>query len=268
MRLVIILFFSLAVSTGYSQYTVTKVMGDVKKKTGEKVTVGSKLKESDVLVFSTPEDKVRVIVTGKGTYVLTPSPTAAVEKKKLIEMLKSTLQIKSKEGYLSSRAQTIETVPEVFETIDSINSKNLIAKENYYLYDPRTYNIASGGKFFLQIEQEGQKPTIKPLKTRGDTLFINKADFDIGGNATATYKLGYFDKEENKSKAIVDIDPYFDQAGEMEKIIRVVASNSSIKDDKTLVQKECYEEVYEALGKPSDLLFENAFKKVINGLKK
>jgi len=265
MRFAFLIVFSFLTITGFSQYTVTKVIGNVKKKTGEKVTVGSRLKETDVLVFSTPEDKVRVIITGKGIYVLTPSPKAAVEKSNLVEMLKSTLQMKSKEGYLSSRGQTIESVPDVFETIDSINSKNLIAKENFYLFDPGRYNVAGGGKFFIQTETAEGKRIMTELKTRADTLFIKPSNFILRDQDS--YKLGFYDKAENRSREIADLDPYFDETGEMEKIIRVMIKENKLEDE-TLAQQACYEEVYESLGKPSDLLFENLYQKVKKGMKK
>jgi len=269
MRFFAVIIFSFFAQTCFSQYTVTKVIGSVKKKSGEKIAVGSRLKETDVLVFSKPEDMVRVIITGKGTYVLTPSPKAVVEKNAFVEMLKSTKFLKSKEGYLSSRGQFSEKVPDVFKTIDSINARNLIAKENYYLFDPARYNIAGGGKFILQIQGEGSLPLNKHLKTKDDTLIISQADFRLKtGFSSMPYTLVYYDKENDRNRELVKLDPYFDQIGEMEKIIRVIAKETSIKDDETLVQQEAYEEVYEALGKPSDLVFENTFRKVMKGLKK
>lgn len=269
MRFFAIIVFSFLAQATFSQYTVTKVIGNVKKKSGEKITVGSKLKETDVLVFSKPEDMVRVIITGKGTYVLTPSPKAVVEKNAFVEMLKSTKFLKSKEGYLSSRGQFSELVPDVFKTIDSINSKNLVSKENYYLFDRDRYNVTGGGQFVLQKFGEGSKPLNKDLKTRGDTLYITQADFKINSGFSALrYRLAYFDKENNRERILAELDPYFDQAGEMEKIIRVVIKETTIKDDETLMQQEAYEEVYEALGKPSDLLFEYTFNKVRKEQKK
>ena len=272
MRFFAIIIFSFLAQVSFSQYTVTKVIGNVKKKSGEKIGVGSKLKETDVLVFSKPEDMVRVIITGKGTYVLTPSPKAVVEKNAFVEMLKSTKLLKSKEGYLSSRGQFNELVPDVFKTIDSINSKILIVKENYYLFDPERYNIASiagRGKFILQALGIGSTFQNKTLKTKGDTLFISLSDFRFqSGFSIFPYELIYYDYETKTERVLVKIDPYFDQTGEMEKIIRVVVRETSIKDDETLVQQEAYEEVYEALGKPSDLVFENTFRKVMKQLKK
>lgn len=269
MRFVTIIIFILLAQPSFSQYTVTKVIGNVKKKSGEKITVGSKLKETDVLVFSKPEDMVRVIITGKGTYVLTPSPRAAVEKNALVEMLRSTKFLKSKEGYLSSRGQNIEYVPNVFKTIDSINSNNLIAKENYYLFDPGRYDIAGGGGFYLQAEHLKSKKTGHfRLKTKGDTLFISQDDFRLSQTNPSIYRLEYYDKGDERYRILVDLKPYFDRNREMEKIIQVMVKETSIKDDETLVQQEAYEEVYEALGKPSDLVFENTFRKVMKGLKK
>ena len=266
MRFFAIIIFSFLAQVSFSQYTVTKVIGNVKKKSGEKIGVGSKLKETDVLVFSKPDDMVRVIITGKGTYVLTPSPKAVVEKNAFVEMLKSTKFLKSKEGYLSSRGQFGEMVPDVFKTIDSINSKILIAKENYYLFDPGRFDINSGGRFYLSRKYSKAKSF--PLKTKGDTLFISLVDFRLDPTNTMIYELVYYDKEENRYRHLAELKPYFDKNGEMEKIIRVMVKETSIKDDETLMQQEAYEEVYEALGKPSDLVFENTFNKVMKELKK
>jgi hypothetical protein len=50
----------------YSQYTVTKVIGQVTNKTsGESLYPGSKLRDDDLLAFSSPNDMLRVIVSGK-----------------------------------------------------------------------------------------------------------------------------------------------------------------------------------------------------------
>jgi len=266
MKLVVIAIFLFLADSSFSQYTVTKVIGDVKKKTGEKISVGTKLKETDVLVFSKPDDKVRVIITGKGTYVLTASPKAAVEKNSFVEMLKSTIQLKSKEGYLSSRGQFSELVPDVFKTIDSVNSKNLIAKENYYLFDPGRFDINSGGRFYLAHKYSKAKNI--PLKTKGDTLFISLTDFPLVSANSMIYEIGYYHKEDNRYRTLAELKPYLDKNGEMEKIIRVIVKETNIKDDETLVQQQAYEEVYEALGKPSDIVFENTFRKVVKGLKK
>ena len=269
MKFVVIAIFIFLAHSSFSQYTVTKVIGNVKKKTGEKISVGTKLKETDVLVFSKPEDKVRVIITGKGTYVLTPSPKAEVEKNSFVEMIKSTIQLKSKEGYLSSRGGDTEKIPNAFKTIDSINSRNLIAKENLYLFDPERYNVPTDGEFVLLMYGDGSKNIWTPLKTRGDTLVISLANFKLGsGFSDNPYKLAYHDKAKDEIKEVSDLNPYFDQTGEMEKIIRVIVKETNIKDDETLVQRQAYEEVYEALGKPSDIVFENTFRKVVKGLKK
>jgi len=266
MRFFAIIIFTLLAQVSFSQYTVTKVIGNVKKKSGEKITIGSQLKETDVLVFSKPEDMVRVIITGKGTYVLTPSPKAEIEKNALVEMLKSTKFLKSKEGYLSSRGEFSELVPDVFKTIDSINSKILIAKENYYLFDPGRFDINSGGGFYLSRKYSRAKSV--PLKTKGDTLFISLTDFHVVPANSMIYEIGYYDKQDNRYRTLAELKPYLDKNGEMEKIIRVIVKETSIKDDESLVQQEAYEEVYEALGKPSDLVFEKTFRKVMNGLKK
>lgn len=269
MRIFAIIIFTLVAQACFSQYTVTKVIGNVKKKSGERITVGSKLKETDILVFAKPEDMVRVIITGKGTYVLTPSPRAEVEKNALVEMLKSTKFLKSKEGYLSSRGQFSELVPDVFKTIDSINSKNLFASKNYYLFDRDRFDMAGGGGFFLQVEYLKSKKTGHfRLNTKSDTLFVTQDDFRLSQTTPSIYRLEYYDKENKRYRVLTDLKPYFDKNGEMEKIIQVMVKETSVKDDESLVQQEAYEEVYEALGKPSDLVFENTFRKVMKAMKK
>jgi hypothetical protein len=181
-------------------------------------------------------------------------------------MLKSTKFLKSKEGYLSSRGQFGEMVPDVFKTIDSINSKILIAKENYYLFDPGRFDINSGGRFYLSRKYSKAKSV--PLKTKGDTLFISLADFHLLPANFMIYEIAFYDKEDSRYRTLAELKPYLDKNGEMEKIIRVMVKETSIKDDESLVRQEAYEEVYEALGKPSDLVFENTFRKVLKGLKK
>ena len=102
------------------------------------------------------------------------------------------------------------------------------------------------------------------LKTKGDTLLISVSNFWKSGNG---FKLGFYDKAENKSREIANLDPYFDETGEMEKIIRVMIKENKLEDE-TLAQQACYEEVYESLGKPSDLLFESLYQKVKKAMKK
>lgn len=267
MKKIFFIFFLLVFSVAcFSQYTVTKVIGNVKKMSGETVTTGSTLSDNDVLLFSSQNDMVRVIVAGKGIYVINPSSNA--EKKQnnsVIEILKYTLHVKSKEGYLSGRSESVTKIPEAFETDPGSNKKILISNESKFLFSTHNYNVSNGNKFFLQIEYEGAKPIIRSLKTNADTLLLHVADFRTDNNDTskkAKYTIGFYSKEKNTSESLSDIDPYFDGSGEMESIIRIVGSQSK-QTDKSKLQEECYAEVYGALGKPSDIDFKNAFEKVV-----
>jgi hypothetical protein len=245
------------------------VIGNVKKMSGETVTTGSILSDNDVLLFSSQNDMVRVIVAGKGIYVINPSPKA--EKKQnnsVIEILKYTLHVKAKEGYLSGRAESVTKIPEAFETDLGSNKKTLIINESKFLFSTHNYDISNGSKFFIQIQYEGSKPIIHSLKTNADTLLLHVSDFKTDNSDTTKkvkYAIGFYSKEKNSSESIADIDPYFDVSGEMEAITKVVASQS-MQTDKSKLQDECYAEVCSALGKPSDIDFKYAFEKV--GVKK
>jgi hypothetical protein len=174
-------------------------------------------------------------------------------------MLKSALQIKSKEGYLSGRSQEDELIPGILQTDAAFNTNNLIRTQNKYLFDPRTYNISNGNRFFLQTEIPGSKPLIRPLKTMADTVFLFAADFE---KDNATYKLGFFSKEKNSSQLLAEIRPLLDTSHEMETIIKLIIAENK-QTDKTLLKRSCYAEVYEALGKPSAVLFNDVFDKTL-----
>ncbi len=270
-KVLFLVFFFSFFNKSYSQYTVTKVIGNVKKISGESLKTGSTLSDNDVLLFSSQKDMVRVIVAGKGLYVINPSSNA--EKKPdaattVMEVLKYTMHVKAKEGYLSGRGESIEFVPDIFEADAGVNNKNLIRKFNRFLFDRHKYDLRDGSKFFLQITYEGANPIIHALKTNEDTLLINATDFrNISDTSKKVkYAIGFFSKQKGSSESIADIDPYFDQSGEMEAIIGVVIAQSN-ETDKTALQQECYNEVYGALGKPSDIDFKNAFDKAMAGKK-
>lgn len=255
----------LFIHPGFSQYTVTKVIGNVKKKiTGESLKPGSKFSDTDALVWSSPNDMVRTIVAGKGIFIITPSPKAEKEGSSLLEIVKFTLHLKSKEGNLSGRGEDAELLPESLRTEAGINKKNLIAGENKYLFDKNLYDVSGGNKFFLQTEIPGADPVIKPLQTKTDTLVLYLSDFkkpDDNDTGSTKYKLGFFSKENNSSKLLIQINPYFDTTAEMEAILKIIISEDKHKDKQAL-QEQCYAEVYEALGKPSGISFKNAFDKI------
>ncbi len=250
----------------FSQYTVTKVIGQVKNKTsGESLKPGSKLTDEDILVFSSQNDMLRVIVSGKGIYIISPSPKSQKQQNMLVEMLKTALHIKSKEGYLSGRAENNELIPATFETESKVNPKNLIANENKYVFDPSEYDVSKGNRFFLQIEYPGSAVIIHPLKTVSDTLILYASDFKTENrdlSAKAKYKLGFFSREKSSSETLAEINPYMDTTREMQTIMDVMVNEH--KDlDRSELQHTCYAEVYEALGKPSDIFFTNIFNKLI-----
>ncbi|MFM9909151.1 MAG: hypothetical protein ACKVOW_07380 [Chitinophagaceae bacterium] len=247
-----------------AQYTVTKVKGTVTNKTsGELLKTGSQLKETDILSFSLPTDLIRVIVPGKGIFVISPSGNATKQGSALVEMLKSTFHLKSKEGYLSGRAEEIESLPEAFETNVTVNNAMLISKETKFLFNSADYPITEGSRFFLQVSSGAGQPVIRPLQTKADTLLISTEDFKSNSQAgpqnAVTYSLGYYSKEKNYSVSLMEFTPYLDQFNEMEGIIKVILG-VSVEVDPLVLKKECYKEVYEALGKPSDIVFQKVFR--------
>ena len=249
----------------FSQYTVTKVAGNVKNMTsGEMLRGGSVLRDDDKIGWSSNADLVRVIVPGKGIYLITPTERAEKEQSGIfVDLVKAALHIKYKEGYLSSRSKDDETIPAVFETEAQVNSKNLFVEENKYVFDSRLYNT-SKGRFFLQIESPGSKTFIHPLRTISDTLILYASDFKTETETdplNTTYKLGFFSKEKNSSESLAVLEPYIDSSREMEAIMKLIIEN--VQTDNEKMRDACYEEVYTDLGKPPTILFKNTFNKLI-----
>lgn len=245
----------------YSQYTVTKVIGKVKNKsTGEQLKPGSKLKDDDMIEWSSDKDVVRVIVSGKGVFVVSPTPRTGNSPNALVEMLKGTLKVKSREGYLSGRSEESDFVPGVWETETAVNARIHIYSTNKYLFDPAKFDLSSGNRFFLQLEVEGGSSEIHALTTTGDTLLLHVTDFDPRQltSGKINYKFGFFRKANNTSELLATINPYIDSTGEMEVIISVmIEENKSMPADS--LKKACYAEVYESLGKPSIITFDEVF---------
>lgn len=261
MVFVLLLFFN----AGISQYIVTKVNGTVKNKsTNEILKPGSHFNENDKLEWSSPKDLVRTIIAGKGIFIITQSPQAEREGSKMMEIVKFSLHLKSKEYNLSGRGDDDDLVPVSLSTVETINSRNLISPENKYLFDKNVYDLSGNNRFFLQMEFEGQAPDIKPLHTNSDTLFVYNSDFKVNSHADSSgtkYKLGFYNDNDKSSKFLAQIHPYFDSSHEMESIIKLMV-DADKQNDKEKIRDQCYLEIYQALGKPSDIVFQEAFNKI------
>lgn len=250
-----------------AQYTVTKIVGQVSNKTtGEKLKLGSRLKDDDLLQFSSEKDMIRVIVSGKGVYVISPTPTKDNSTSLIVEMLKSALKIKSKEGYLSGRSEETSMIPDAFQTEGDVNTRLLISDTTHFLFDKNKFDLNNGNRFFLQAETEGGKPEIHALKTTGDTLYLLATDFGnrAGNGLAARYKIGFHNKPSNTSESLSAIKPYLDTLNEMESVINIFITNYGDEKDENKLKQACYAEVYEAMGKPSLIDFEAAFTKLLN----
>lgn len=254
------------INTCSSQFIVTKVIGTVKKKsTGELLKPGSKLIKNEPLMYSSKTDMVRVIEAGKGISIITQNTKTEKNGNNVWDIVQFTLHIKSKEGNLSGRGGKLEMLPEALNTESTVNNKNCITKENKYLFDKNVFDGTGGNKFFLQSEIPGADPIIKSLQTQSDTLLLLISDFKVfqtkdAGNVK--YTLGFYSKENNTSKSIIQIKPYFDSTSEMETIIKTIVLEDK-QTDKEKLQEKCYMVIYEALGKPSDIIFNNIFDKII-----
>lgn len=251
-----------AQAVSFGQYTVTKVVGVVKTQaSNQPLKTGAKLKDDDMLIFSTALDMVRVIVPGKGIFVITPTPQPGNSNSLIVEMMKSVLKVKSREGYLSGRSEESDLVPDAWQTEAAVNNRIHVGLINEYQFDPLKYNVSNGGRFFLQVDVAGAAPEIHALKTTGDTLLLSAVDFTPRQHATGdvTYKIGFFNKEKNTSESLATIHPYIDSTGEMESIIQVIKSTNTDMTPEQL-RKTCYAEVYEALGKPAMINFNQAFE--------
>jgi hypothetical protein len=248
-----------------AQYTVTKVNGSVlKQPPGESIKPGSKLTDEDILVFNSKSDMVRVIVAGKGMYTISPSPKAQSKENAIVELLKTALQIKSKDLYLSGRSHENEILPAALEVDEAVNSYTHFSTENKYLFNTSEFEVTDGSQFFIQVEHPGTKPFVRPLKVIKDTLVISSSDFvfvDADSINQSKYTIGHYLKSTNSSRALAEIKPYFDSNEEMATTIKLLIENN--KDmNKTDLIRIAYAEIYESLGKPSRINFKNIFDKI------
>ncbi|MEO7049479.1 MAG: hypothetical protein ABI091_29520 [Ferruginibacter sp.] len=268
----IFLFFilSIVISSLYGQYTVTKVNGRVINLTTKEVLKpGSHLSENDKMQWSSPHDMVRTIIAGKGIYIITPSPESQKEGSKLMDVVKFTLHIKSREFNLSGRGENEEIIPWVFSTESAINTKNLIATVNKYLFDTAQFNLSNGNSFFLQIDPKSGVPVVKPLTVIGDTLLLYGESFITSPTMNideTKYTIGFYNKEQNSSRQLIRLYPYFDTSSEMKTLIRIIIDSDG-HGDMEQVRVRCYQEVYETMGKPSYILFNDLFEKLYKVLR-
>lgn len=266
MKKISLIFLLTLLSIGlFGQNVVTKVTGKIKKSNGIVVRIGTKLSEKETLLFSSKQNSLRMIVPGKGTFIISPNNTAVKKDNAWLQVLSSCTRIKGSADSLNSRSQLSEKIPDAFNTLTSINELTLISNSqpNKYLFNTADYDLLNGSQFALQINQIGNKSIIYKLRTSKDTLFLYRSDFqlDEDNGKQKQYLLAFYDKAKNKTKVVETIKPYFDDAGEMEAILYTLIDGN--KNKSTTGQKElCYNEVYKALGKPSDILFYSTFDKI------
>ena len=96
-------FFVIANSV-FSQYTVTKVVGKVKKNHNEIIHIGTKLTTTDSIFYSSINDQIRAI-SKQGTYTFSPSQTTRKDNNILLEILSSSIRLQAKVSSLSGRGK-------------------------------------------------------------------------------------------------------------------------------------------------------------------
>ena len=262
--LMLIAFCIICSMAAKAQYVVTKVSGKVLNQAGNSVRPGSVLKDNDRLSWSSPADKIWVVMVGKGEKILSPSPKAEANNSVLTEVLISSLHQNSSSGSLSGRGEIIEKIPDAFRTAENSNGKLIMEYENKFLYDAAQFPQTNGSVFFLQIEIPGQAPIIRTLKTDNDTLFVNYADLVTEStHPSIKYSIAYHSKTPvNKSTLIAAFSPYFDFTAELNgTIANTILAYQGTDIGKDALRDSVYRNVYANLGKPNGLLFVAQFNK-------
>jgi len=259
----IALLLMLSANGSFAQYIVTKVSGRVKTSDGKYIKPGSQLKPDDKLQWSTMQDKLYVVVVGKGEKIIAPSAAAAAGNNVYTELLLSALHQTSRSGSLSGRGEIIEHIPDALKTYAASNGKIIIEDENKFLFNPATYPQENGSTFFVEIDAPLKSPVIRPVNARNDTLIINYTDLATEtSNPNIKYSLGYYDKSNGTSKLVTTFAPYFDKTNEMETLIASTIQAYQGTDQKPeQVRDSVYRSLYAASGKPNGILFVQLFNK-------
>jgi len=256
-----LIFITLLVSSLRAQYIVTKVSGRVKNSTGSFIKPGTELKPQDRLTWSSLNDKLWVVIIGKGEKVISPSPQAVSGNNALTELLVSALHQDSQSGSLSGRGEIIERVPDALHTDPNSGGRVIIDEGGKFLFDPKQYPQTETSTFFAEIEVPGEQPIIRKLKTDKDTLFLGylsliteTIDPSIG------YKLGY-KRADGVSELVTSFTPYFDLTHDMESTIaNTILAYSKTTATENTVRDSVYHNVYANVGKPNGLLFMALFE--------
>jgi C1A family cysteine protease len=263
-KLTLIALFVLFICTGVNaQYIVTKVNGRVKNGAGEYLRPGSQLKADEHITWSTINDKIWVIIVGKGEKIISPQP-GVPHSGPFQELLTSSLHLDSKSGSLSGRGEIIEKIPDALHADVKSTGKIVIEDQNKFLFDPQLYPQTDGSVFFIEIDIPQQAPIIRPLKSVADTLYMTASDL-----ATETtgpdikYTLGYHSRSAaNKSQLVSIFKPYFDITNEVESTIAIsIKAYKSGGMPKEAVRDSIYLNVYSTIGKPNGILFMDLFNK-------
>lgn len=247
-----------------AQYIVTKVAGKVKNEAGDYVRPGTELKSDAKLSWSSQNDKLWVVIVGKGEKIITPTPQAAAPNNVLTQVLIASLHQSSTSAALSGRGEIIEKIPDALRTDPKSNGKVIIEQENKYNFDPAIYPQGNAGVFFVEIDVPQQTPIIRTLKTVGDTLYINYADLvtEITDPAIR-YSIGYHNKTAaGRDQLVISFDPYFDMTSEMEDMIaNTVLAYQNVNNNKDAVRDSVYRNIYASSGKPNGILFTDLYNK-------
>lgn len=251
-----------------AQYTVTKVKGRIKTSFGSYIKPGSVILTTDVLIFSSKNDKVWVTSINDGEKVVVPSPEVETIPGGFKEALKDAIFLDPANISLRAGFSIIEKLPAAILSDNNEANKIVIEQENKFLFDPAVYPQNGDGEFFLQIKTaQARQDLPRRLRVHNDTLLIYYSDFLTETlSPSNSYILGYHKTNSSTSVKVADIRPYFDLTNEMEGIIANTIKSykkAGITQDSLLIKT--YNSVYRLSGKPNGILFTVLFDKYWHG---
>lgn len=243
-----------------AQYTVTKIIGRVLNSNGEAIRPGSRLTGKEQLKFTSARDAVFLIETGKGSLKISPAkstPDAKGGNNVLIDLIKSAVHLQSQTRELSGRGADDDKIPGALKADIAINPHVTITPVNKYYFNNDQYNTRAGG-YFMLIETIAGKTVSTRLKTRKDTLLLNYADFINA--AAVSCKLSFHSGTANSDELVALFIPYFDLSNETGLMIKTLVNDlKPIVKEKNALYRHVYAEVYETIGKPNPVGFDNDF---------
>ena len=112
----------------------------------------------------------------------------------------------------------------------------------------------------------GSLCTLKNAAPFNKTFLFFRLNFSEINSDESKYTIGFYNKDQNSSRQLIRLYPYFDTSNEMKTLIRIIIDSDG-HGDMEKVRVRCYQEVYETMGKPSFILFNDLFEKLYKVLR-